>query len=252
MPFDGLVLYKVLREVKEHVIGERIRNIYQPVYYQVLLQLSNNYLLFSLQNPSYMLLLAEKPDIPMEPAHFAQFLRKRIRNGRILQVEQLGLDRLGFIEIESYDDERSEKVIYKLYFELMGRNSNLILVNEEGKIEEAYKHVHDDFRPILPGAKFIPYYDDSKLNILRDNVSILDDSFLNNLMGFSKKSKDFLKIIGVEKAIQDLNDSHLYFFKDNNKFDAVAITPNNYSYEKLTPSEAILKVFQERANQSRF
>ncbi|MFY9357175.1 MAG: NFACT family protein, partial [Defluviitoga tunisiensis] len=42
------------------------------------------------------------------------------------------------------------------------------------------------------------------------------------------------------------------FFKDNNKFDAVAITPNNYSYEKLTPSEAILKVFQERANQSRF
>ena len=107
MPFDGLVLYKVLREVKEHVIGERIRNIYQPVYYQVLLQLSNNYLLFSLQNPSYMLLLAEKPDIPMEPAHFAQFLRKRIRNGRILQVEQLGLDRLGFIEIESYDDERS-------------------------------------------------------------------------------------------------------------------------------------------------
>lgn len=252
MPFDGLVLYKVLREVKEHVIGERIRNIYQPVYYQVLLQLSNNYLLFSLQNPSYMLLLAEKPDIPMEPAHFAQFLRKRIRNGRILQVEQLGLDRLGFIEIESYDDERSEKVIYKLYFELMGRNSNLILVNEEGKIEEAYKHVHDDFRPILPGAKFIPYYDDSKLNILRDDVSILADSFLNNLMGFSKKSKDFLKIIGVEKAIQDLNDSHLYFFKDNNKFDAVAITPNNYSYEKLTPSEAILKVFQERANQSRF
>ncbi len=177
MPFDGLVLYKVLREVKEHVIGERIRNIYQPVYYQVLLQLSNNYLLFSLQNPSYMLLLAEKPDIPMEPAHFAQFLRKRIRNGRIINIEQLGIDRLGFIEIENFDEERADKVSYKLYFELMGRNSNLILVNEEGNIEESYKHVHDEFRPILPGNKFVPYYDDSKLNILKDDIKVLDDSF---------------------------------------------------------------------------
>ncbi len=252
MPFDGLVLYKILREAKEHLIGERIRNVYQPVYYQVLLQLSKNYLLFSLQNPSYMLLLTEKPDIPMEPAHFAQFLRKRIRNGRIINIEQLGIDRLGFIEIENFDEERADKVSYKLYFELMGRNSNLILVNEEGNIEESYKHVHDEFRPILPGNKFVPYYDDSKLNILKDDIKVLDDSFLNNLMGFSKKSKDFLKIIGIEKALQDLQKPYLFFFKDNNKFDAVAITPNSFTYEKLSPSEAILKVFQERANQSRF
>lgn len=191
MPFDGLVLYKVLREVKDNILGERIKNIYQPVYYQVLLQLPNNFLLFSLQNPSYMLLLPEKPDIPMEPGHFSQFLRKRIRNGRIINIEQLGLDRLGFIEIENFDEEKGEKVCYKLYFELMGRNSNLILVNEEGKIEEAYKHVQDEFRPIIPGDKFVPYYDDSKLDILNDDIKTLDKLSLDNLMGFSKKSKDF-------------------------------------------------------------
>jgi len=252
VPFDGLVLYKVLREVKDNILGERIKNIYQPVYYQVLLQLPNNFLLFSLQNPSYMLLLPEKPDIPMEPGHFSQFLRKRIRNGRIINIEQLGLDRLGFIEIENFDEEKGEKVCYKLYFELMGRNSNLILVNEEGKIEEAYKHVQDEFRPIIPGDKFVPYYDDSKLDILNDDIKTLDKLSLDNLMGFSKKSKDFLKIIGIEKAVHDLRGPHLYFYQDNKKYDAVAITPNNFVYEKLNPSEALLKVFQERANRSRF
>ncbi|RAO99265.1 hypothetical protein PW5551_04850 [Petrotoga sp. 9PW.55.5.1] len=248
MPFDGLTLYKVIREIKETISGDRIKNIYQPVKYQILFQFSKCFVLFSIQNPSYVILLSNKPDIPIQPNNFAQFLRKKVRNGRVADVQQLGLDRLGYFQIASYDQEHSQTKEYKLYFELMGRNSNLILVNEEGKIEEALRSIHDEFRPILPGAKYIPYFDDSKINILKDNIENIE---FNNLMGFSKQSREFFKEIGTYNVIKDLNSPYLFYFKEGNEYDVSAITPNNFEYKKLKPSEALLKVFEEKSNQSR-
>ena len=250
LPFDGIVMYKILNEISSNIVGDRIKNIYQPVNYQVLLQFSHCFVLFSLQNPSYLILLSDKPDIPMQPGNYAQYLRKKIRNGKVLGVEQLGLDRLGFFEIESYDEETSQKRNYKLFFELMGRNSNLILVNQEGKIEEPFRKIYDEFRPLTPGIKYVPYYDDSKINLLEKYIQDVDINS-NDLMGFSKKSLEFLKIIGIERSLKDLKDPYLFFYIDENKYDISAITPDSFKYIKLNPSEALLKVFQERANQSR-
>ncbi|WP_158245282.1 NFACT family protein [Petrotoga sp. 9PWA.NaAc.5.4] len=250
MPFDGIVMYKILNEIRPNIIGDRIKNIYQPVNYQVLLQFSHYFVLFSLQNPSYLILLSEKPDIPMQPGNYAQYLRKKLRNGKVLDIKQFGLDRLGFFEIESYDEETSQKRNYKLFFELMGRNSNLILVNQEGKIEEPFRKIYDEFRPLTPGIKYIPYYDDSKINLLEKQIQDIDINS-NDLMGFSKKSLEFLKIVGVERSLKDLKDPYLFFYIDENKYDISAITPDSFKYIKLNPSEALLKVFQERANQSR-
>jgi len=229
-------------------MGDRIKNIYQPIKSQVLIQLSQSFVLLSLKSPSYVILLSQKPNVPIQPANFAQFLRKKIRNGRVVNVEQLGLDRIGYFEIESYDQEKSAMLKYKLFFELMGRNSNLILVNEDDKVEESLKRVYNEFRPILPGVKYLPYYDDSKTNILKENIENID---YDRLMGFSKKSMGFLKEIGIERAIQDLKKPYLFYFSDGNTYDFSAITPNNLKYEELKPSQALLKVFQQRANQSR-
>ncbi|MDY6896349.1 MAG: NFACT family protein, partial [Thermotogota bacterium] len=98
MPFDGLVLHKVLTEIKDNIVGDRIKNIYQPIKSQVLIQFSQSFVLLSLKSPSYVILLSQKPNVPIQPANFAQFLRKKIRNGRVINVEQLGLDRIGYFE----------------------------------------------------------------------------------------------------------------------------------------------------------
>ncbi|POZ89994.1 hypothetical protein AA81_12090 [Petrotoga halophila DSM 16923] len=251
MPFDGLVLHKVLKEIKDNIVGDRIKNIYQPIKSQVLIQFSQSFVLLSLKSPSYVILLSQKPNVPIQPANFAQFLRKKIRNGRVINVEQLGLDRIGFFEIESYDQENSTMRKYKLFFELMGRNSNVILVNEDNKVEESLKRVYKKFRPIIPGVKYLPYYDDSQINILEVNIENIENIDYDRLMGFSKKSTGFLKEIGIQRAVKDLKKPYLFYFKEGNTYDFSAITPNNFKYEGLKPSEALLKVFQERANQSR-
>jgi predicted ribosome quality control (RQC) complex YloA/Tae2 family protein len=251
LPFDGLVLHKVLKEIKDNIVGDRIKNIYQPIKTQVLIQFSQSFVLLSLKSPSYVILLSQKPNVPIQPANFAQFLRKKIRNGRVINVEQLGLDRIGFFEIESYDQENSTMRKYKLFFELMGRNSNVILVNEDNKVEESLKRVYKEFRPIIPGVKYLPYYDDSQINILEVNIENIENIDYDRLMGFSKKSTGFLKEIGIQRAVKDLKKPYLFYFKEGNTYDFSAITPNNFKYEELKPSEALLKVFQERANQSR-
>jgi predicted ribosome quality control (RQC) complex YloA/Tae2 family protein len=251
LPFDGLVLHKVLKEIKDNIVGDRIKNIYQPIKSQVLIQFSQSFVLLSLKSPSYVILLSQKPNVPIQPANFSQFLRKKIRNGRVVNVEQLGLDRIGYFEIESYDQETSTLRQYKLFFELMGRNSNVTLVNEDNKVEESLKRIYDEFRPIIPGVKYIPYYDDSQTSILRENIENEENIDYDRLMGFSKKSKEFLKEIGIQRAVQDLKKPHLYYFNEANTYDFSAITPNNFEYEELKPSEALLKVFQEKADQSR-
>ncbi|MDN5342821.1 MAG: hypothetical protein PWP28_1696 [Oceanotoga sp.] len=245
MPLDGLVFHKLINEIKENCLGSSIRNIYQPINSEVLIQLRNNNILFSLNNPAYIMLLKDKPEVPENPVNFSQYLRKSIKGFKIKNIVQLSMDRTGYIELEGFNLIGDLKK-YRLYFELMGRNSNLILVNSENKIEDALKKYNENLRTILPGAKFVPFFDDSKKNFLLDHSNI-DDLFV----GFSKKSYKFLKYNGLDKTLKSLGNNKLYFFKEDNKYDVSAIKPIKEDFELLDPSVAILKLFEFSSNQSR-
>ncbi|BBE30116.1 hypothetical protein OSSY52_02570 [Tepiditoga spiralis] len=244
MPIDGLVIHKLINEINTETTGMTIKNIYQPVNHQLLIKLNKKNILFSLRNPAYIVLLNEKPDVPDSPQNFSLLLRKKIKGGKIVNVKQMGLDRIGYIEIKNRN-ELGDLKIFKLYFELMGK-SNLILVNDENKIIDALKKSTDSMRSILPGAKYIPYYDDSKALIF-DDINLLDFPF----MGFSKKSEEILRKIGIEKARNQIKNNTVYYFKDLEKPDVSSITPENYIYEELSPSEGILKLFEERTKKSK-
>ena len=92
---------------------------------------------------------------PAEAPVFCMLMRKHLVSGRIQAVSQLNGDRLLRIDISAYDDlgELREK---QLYFEAMGRHSNLSLV-QDGIIVDCLRHVTDDMsrvRRMLPGAAF--------------------------------------------------------------------------------------------------
>ena len=57
MPIDGLSIRKLINEARERVVNKSIKNIYQPVEDQLLIQTSGDFLLFSVQNPSYLLVI---------------------------------------------------------------------------------------------------------------------------------------------------------------------------------------------------
>ena len=93
---------------------------------------------------------------PLEPSNFCMLMRKHLQGGRFAAVRQIGGDRILEIDIENRD-ELGDLRMRTLVLEIMGRHSNLMLVNYDGRIIDALRHVTDDIsrvREILPGLEY--------------------------------------------------------------------------------------------------
>ena len=85
-------------------------------------------------------------------------LRKQILSGRILSIQQMHGDRVIHVDIDTVN-ELGDHVLRRLVLEIMGRHSNLMLLDEDGRILEAARHVSADMsrvRQIQPGLPYLP------------------------------------------------------------------------------------------------
>lgn len=174
MPFDGIVTRAVTQELQELLQSGRISKIYQPttteLVFTVRSQGKNHSLLFSI-HPSYARIhLTEDTYVnPKEPPTFCMVLRKHLGGASIRSIEQDELERIiifTFLTRNEIGDE-SEK---QLIVELMGKHSNIILINKDTeKIIDSMKHIsmsQNRHRTILPGADYIKPPEQDKLNPL--------------------------------------------------------------------------------------
>ena len=89
---------------------------------------------------------------------FCMLLRKQILSGRILSIQQMHGDRVIHVDIDTVN-ELGDHVLRRLVLEIMGRHSNLMLLDEDGRILEAARHVSADMsrvRQIQPGLPYLP------------------------------------------------------------------------------------------------
>ena len=142
MAFDGTTTYKVTEELEERITGGKIDRIYQTEKDEVVLQIRRgrdvSRLLLSAHAESARFYLTEqKPETPLEPPMFCMLFRKHFNSGRILECRQIGFDRILEIAVQGYSDlgDPCEK---RIILEIMGRHSNLILVDENGRISGAF------------------------------------------------------------------------------------------------------------------
>lgn len=162
MPFDGVVAKAVADELNEKISGGRIFKIYQPEKYTLVLHIrsdNNNYkLLMNCSANSARIHLTELDlENPSSPPMFCMLLRKHLLGGIVSGVECPGYERIINLYVES-SDELGDKSTKKLAIEVMGRHSNIILVNSSGKIIDAIKHVDQDInriREIMPARTYI-------------------------------------------------------------------------------------------------
>lgn len=162
MAFDGIVTNSVVHELNEKLIGGRVDKIYQQEKDEILIYIHSkgtNYRLLlssSSNNPRFYLTNNSKKN-PATPPMFCMILRKHLMGGIILNVEQFELDRIIFIDISSRDElgRDSEK---RIVIEIMGRHSNIILIDKEtSKIIDCAKRVYEDMsrvRQIFPGGTY--------------------------------------------------------------------------------------------------
>ncbi|NLD83219.1 MAG: fibronectin/fibrinogen-binding protein, partial [Clostridiales bacterium] len=162
MPFDGLTLGFMTRELQETLRDGRIEKVSQPEKDMLVL-------LVRAQGKNHRLLLSAAPSFarahltqapyqnPEEAPMFCMLMRKHLQGGRIAAIEQLGGDRVLKLTVEN-KDELGDNSTRELYLELMGRHSNLTLV-KDGRIVDAIRHVSGDMsrvRQALPGLPFVP------------------------------------------------------------------------------------------------
>ena len=160
MPMDALCLAAVRKETEGAILGARIDKIHQPTRDEVLLHIrgrNGNCRLVLTANPSWpRMQLTDLPrENPAEPPMFCMLLRKYLSGGKILEVKQPPMERLAELVIEA-SNEMGDKVTRRLILEAMGRRTNLVLLDGDGRIVDCLKRVDVDLtqenaRPLLPG-----------------------------------------------------------------------------------------------------
>lgn len=185
MPFDGVVTRAVTYELNKHLIGGRITKIHQPTPTELLLtvrQKGTNYLLLLSAHSNYARfhLTSNRLMNPETPPMFCMHLRKYLLGGFIRAIEQDGLERIVTFTIQARDEIGDETIKY-LILELMGRHSNILIVDENKDfIIDCIKHIspaQNRYRTLLPGQTYIAPPPQNKLNPLETD----GDEFLKQL-----------------------------------------------------------------------
>ena len=161
MAYDGIAISAVRAELEDALIGGHIDKVFQPEYDEIILSVRNagkSYRLLMSANASHprVHFTEISKDNPMTPPLFCMVLRKHII-GRITDKTQEGLERIVTFHIESLN-EMGDHSTKKLIIEIMGKHSNIILADEDGKIIDCAKHITHDkssVREVLPGKEYV-------------------------------------------------------------------------------------------------
>ena len=204
MALDGAFLYELKKEMEQTVVGARVEKIYQPAREEIILLLrgrngSWRLLLSARANSARVHLTEISPENPAAPPMFCMLLRKRLNSAKLIGLRQPGLERLLMLDFECVN-ELGDLVRNTLAVEIMGRYSNIILVDEGGQIVDSVKRVDQEMssaRLVLPGMVYELPPAQNKKNLLEEspeeivsllqieNDAPLSKALLNSLQGLS-------------------------------------------------------------------
>ena len=161
VPYDSLTLRAVVLELRRLLIGGQVQDIRQPSPCELRIgirSLGKNQILLLSCDARFArahLTASREPNAPTPPA-FCMALRKHCEGAVVRAVRQKEFDRILEIEIGPRGVEL-DSTTTTIVAELMGKHSNLILVNAEGIVLEAAKRISrkiNRVREVLPG---LPY-----------------------------------------------------------------------------------------------
>ncbi|HWR41302.1 MAG TPA: NFACT RNA binding domain-containing protein [Patescibacteria group bacterium] len=160
MSFDGFSLAPLVTELNRRIAGGRIEKIFQSDEYTLVFWIrqsqENLRLVISAHPVNPKLLLTDAlPENPANPPAFCMLLRKHLEDGRIAGLEQYSLDRMVTLSVD-IRGEGGVIVTKKLVLELMGKHSNIILV-QDALVLDAIKRIGasvSSYRQVFPGREY--------------------------------------------------------------------------------------------------
>ncbi len=152
---DAICFHAIAGELRQTILGARIDKIQQPTRDQVVLLLprGQRLLINAGANQPRLQLTRLLRENPAQPPMFCMLLRKHLTGAKILDITQPEMERIILLTLEGHD-ELGEVCRRQLVLEGMGRQSNLILLDDEGRIIDCMRRVDLDLsekRQLLPG-----------------------------------------------------------------------------------------------------
>lgn len=234
MAFDGIICSAVVAELNTLILEGKINKIFEPNKNEIVIGIyskgKNLALSINIDPVNYRINLTthSKPN-PKNVYNFCMVLRKHLTGGTIKKVYMNGLDRIIYIDIDCYN-ELNDHITKTLIIELMGKHSNIILVNSDNIIIDSLRHLNkldNSLRDILPGYKYIEIenakfdfqsstFDSFYKNIKENNVSKISSAISNCFTGFSKSGVSYtLNSLNIKDdvnvAVSDYKKLYTYF-----------------------------------------
>ena len=188
MAFDGITTKIIVNELSNTIVNSRVEKIYVPNRNEIWLHLhtidrKSVKLLISIDANNCRLHLSNQSrNNPEKAPQFCMILRKYLSGAKVIGISQIGLDRIIKITLENIDDF-GDVVSKDLIIELMGKYSNIILVDNE-KIIDSIRHVDitmSSVREVLPSRKYISPSSMGKLNIEETTYEEFKNKILENI-----------------------------------------------------------------------
>ena len=204
MALDGIFLRHIKTELESILTDSRVSQVYEPNRDELIINLrtydGNKRLLLSTRADSPRIGITDyNVENPDKPPMFCMLLRKRLTSAKLTAIRQPGLERMLFLDFDSVN-ELGDKVKLTLAVEIMGKHSNIVLIDGDGVIVDALKRVDvtlSSKRLVLPSLIYEMPPSQDKLSIEDESIeciinavenseeSRLDKAVLNTLTGVS-------------------------------------------------------------------
>lgn len=256
MAFDGIVTKAIVTELSE-LTGARIDKVFEPNKNEIILGLyseKKNYALdicIESQNCRINLTTNAKPNPQIAP-NFCMLLRKNLIGLKLKNLITFDLERLVVLEFEGFDDV-DDIISKKLIVELMGKHSNIILLDDNNIIIDSMRHIREldeNFRDILPHTKYsFPTSNKKSFLELRDfeefsnciNGTNIEDLPLQISNTFNGISKNFISAIIRHLEITKINTTNLQKIYNYITATINNIETDNLSFENIKNKDGIIK-----------
>jgi len=271
MPYDGLVTRKIKEELSEKLIYAKVDKIIQPtkdeliLYFRTKKETLRLILSANAENARTHLTKYSLYKNPAKPFNFCMILRKYLSGAKLLQISQPNNDRILFFSFEN-SNELGDKENKTLVIEMMGKYSNIILLNASDTIIDSIKHVDFEtsrIREVMPGRKYIlPLNADKKdpFSITKEEYFVLSkenkENFLaNTFIGICTPASKFFSETTDTSFSAFSNFIHqptqaMLFLKNNQPHDFYfCALSNTTTLPAPSLSEAIDEVYRVKITQ---
>ena len=264
MALDGVFL-RLIKNQLEPLIGGRVDKIHQPSREEILLTIRTREGTFRLLfntgagNARVHVTTAEIEN-PKTPPMFCMLMRKHLSSGKLMDIRQDGFERILYFDFDSAN-EMGDICRFTLAIEIMGRHSNLILINSENKIVDSIKRVGQDMssvRMILPGMTYTLPPKEQRFSLIDNESSeicngvkdypkyTLPKALMKVIEGISPvfaREAEFYTAKGEELVVENMTDEHFDRLNFFIKKTASDLKSGENKYTVLRTKDGLLKDF---------